>query len=374
MIDPEHFVNKLKSHQLNFFAGVPDSLLSSFCAFIDDNKSIEHVITANEGNAVSLAMGYHFATNKFGVVYMQNSGLGNIVNPITSLVDKKVYKIPMLMIIGWRGEPNIKDEPQHIKQGEITLEQLDLLEIPYLIMDKNSHSDDLINQAVELIKKLNTPVAIIVKKDTFSKYSTTKIFPPLSNFSRECALSLILDNCSEDDLVVATTGKTSRELYELREKRQEKNADFLTVGGMGHASSIALGVSMGCKSKKVICIDGDGAFLMHMGAAAISGFSKQKNFIHILLNNGMHESVGGQPTVASNLDISKIAIACGYSSYSCITTESELEKLTNMLGSDANGPSFIEIKIKGGSRKDLGRPKVSALENKISFMDKIKGN
>jgi phosphonopyruvate decarboxylase len=369
MINPKEFVDNLQSNGFGFFAGVPDSLLSSFCAYIDDDDSVEHVITANEGNAIALAMGYHLATNKCGVVYMQNSGLGNIVNPITSLADKKVYETPMLLLVGWRGEPGVKDEPQHVKQGEITLQQLHLLEIPYIIMDKHSKNDEVISSALKLIKRTNTPVAIVVKKGSFTKYKTRKEYIPLSAFSRETALNAILDNCNESDLVVSTTGKTSRELFELREARNEKNEDFLTVGGMGHASSIALGVSIGCPDKKVICIDGDGAFLMHMGSAAIAGFSKQKNFVHILLNNGMHESVGGQPTVGSNLDIGKITVACGYSSYLCISNQTELK---NMWNECADGPTFIEIKISGGSRADLGRPTASALENKVSFMNKIR--
>lgn len=368
MIDPAEFVEKLQSNDFNFYAGVPDSLLSSFCAYIDDCKSTQHIISANEGNAVALAIGHHLASNKYGVVYMQNSGLGNIVNPITSLADKKVYEIPMLLIIGWRGEPGEKDEPQHIKQGEVTQKQLDLLDIPYVVMDKDSDLNEIIFFVKEKLKFLNTPVAILVKKGSFKKYKSKKKLKSQSSLSRESALSSILDVINKDDLIVSTTGKTSRELFELRENRDESNQDFLTVGGMGHASSIALGISMTCLERKVICIDGDGAFLMHMGASSIAGFSDQSNFIHILLNNGMHESVGGQPTVGNLLDFKKIANASGYKSFFSISSK---EDLLNIWDNKFIGPILIEIKIKGGSRDDLGRPTVTAIQNKISFMNKI---
>ena len=269
MIAPENFVLALKKVGLNFFIGVPDSLLKSFCAYVDDHlPSGQHITAANEGNAVAIASGYHLATGKSAVVYMQNSGLGNTINPLTSLADKEVYQIPMLLVIGWRGEPGLADEPQHVKQGRITLQQLDLLEIPYQVLSDQSNVYDIANWVQEQLATTGAPVAIVVKKNTFASYKSSRN-SDFATMSREEALAQILELAGEA-LVVSTTGKTSREVFELRKIRQEVQRDFLTVGSMGHTSSIALGIALGQPLKKVVCLDGDGSMLMHMGALCVN--------------------------------------------------------------------------------------------------------
>ncbi|WP_045221199.1 phosphonopyruvate decarboxylase [Desulfonatronum thioautotrophicum] len=369
MLDPGLFHKALLKRDIDFFAGVPDSLLKNFCAYIDDQGTPgKHIITANEGNAVALATGYHLATGKTGAVYMQNSGLGNCINPLTSLTDQDVYNIPLLLIIGWRGEPGIKDEPQHIKQGRITTAQLDLLEIPYQILDAQSNLEEALNNLMTAENMCKGPVALLIRKKTFSEYKRSKKCLYDYTLKREEALRSILSQAGTDDLIVSTTGKTSRELFELRKERFEKQCDFLTVGSMGHASSIALGVAMGRPHRNVLCIDGDGAFIMHMGSLPIIGSLKPENFVHILLNNSAHESVGGQETVAGTIDISKIVKACGYKKYFQAGSSSEVEECWKEI-KKIKGPVFLEIKVCVGSREDLGRPDSTPVQNKKSFME-----
>lgn len=368
MIKPQALFEKLKSNGIRLFTGVPDSLLKDFCAYVDDkSQPDEHVITANEGNAVALAAGYHMATGCAAAVYMQNSGLGNAVNPLTSLTDPEVYKIPMLLIIGWRGEPGVKDEPQHVKQGRITAEQLDLLGIPYWLLDKNSNVESVIDELTDKLKETNAPVALLVKKGAFETYKSQRNSQVDSTLRREEALRAVLDLAGES-LIVSTTGKTSREVFELRVERGEKQRDFLTVGGMGHTSSIALGVAMGNPKKSVVCVDGDGSALMHLGAMPIIGSLKPTNFLHVLLNNAAHESVGGQPTVGDRVDFKGIAIASGYSDYARVSSVAELEAAWAQL-SKKQGPVMLEISITTGSRDDLGRPTSTPEENKLAFME-----
>lgn len=371
MISPETFYNLLLEKNIDFFAGVPDSLLKSFCAYVDDyGEEKKHVITANEGNAVAMAAGYHLATGKVGAVYMQNSGLGNTINPLSSLCDSEVYKIPMLLIIGWRGEPGIKDEPQHVKQGKITEEQLKILDIPYHILDSETNLNTTINNIIFDIKKNGSPVALLVRKNTFSPYKSKKSSTYSAQMMREDALREILALASSDDVVVSTTGKTSRELFELRVERNEKQRDFLTVGAMGHTSSIALGVAIGQPKKRVICVDGDGSALMHLGALPIIASLKPKNLIHVLLNNSAHESVGGQPTVAGQIDMKSLAIACGYRKYYLAEDRDKLKKCFGEINNE-NGPVFFEIRISTGSRDDLSRPTSTPIENKAAFMEAL---
>lgn len=367
MIDPKLMFEALKSSGIELFAGVPDSLLKNFCAYVDDNASHgEHIITANEGNAVALAAGYHMTTGKIAAVYMQNSGLGNTINPLTSITDAQVYKIPVLLIIGWRGEPGIKDEPQHVKQGDITQAQLDLLDIPYFVVDETSDVNELVNMATKSLNEKNSPVALLVRKGAFSGYKSRRKPTSESTLKREDALNALLE-LSGESLVVSTTGKTSREVFELRVKRGEVQRDFLTVGGMGHTSSIALGAALGNPGKKVICIDGDGSALMHLGALPIIGDVKPKNMIHVLLNNEAHESVGGQPTVGGRFDFKAVAKASGYNAYDVASTVAEVREAWHRLDS-IDGPVMLEVKITTGSRDDLGRPTTTAEENKLAFM------
>lgn len=368
MIDPKGFVDALAEQRIDFYAGVPDSLLKEFCAYVDDHgKPGQHVITANEGNAVAMASGYHMATGKSAVVYLQNSGLGNTINPLTSIADKEVYQTPMLLVVGWRGEPGVKDEPQHIKQGRITPEQLELLEIPYRVVAADSDPQELARWSRDLLDETGAPVALLVKKGAFAGYKSQRKPATDATMQREAALDVLLA-LAGDAAIVSTTGKTSREVFELRVAREEKQRDFLTVGGMGHTASIALGAAMGRPNKSVVCIDGDGSALMHLGALPIIGSLQPANFTHVLLNNAAHESVGGQPTVADRTDFRAIALASGYNAYAVASTPEELKTAWEQLA-DEPGPVMLEVRITTGSRSDLGRPTSTPRENKQAFME-----
>ena len=368
MIDTKQFYDCLVNHDMDFFAGVPDSLLKQLCACIGTNSDDTHnIITANEGNAIAVAAGYHLSTGKYGVVYMQNSGEGNTVNPLMSLTDEDVYNIPLLMIIGWRGEPGIHDEPQHVKQGKVTLSLLETMGIKYMIL-----SDDYakqIEECYDYMKQTNKPVALVVHKNSFSDYPFTK---PVNNhtLSREQALEEIIKNLHSDEFIVSTTGMCSREIFEIRERNgQGHGNDFLTVGSMGHTSSIAFGVAVGT-DKDVYCIDGDGSFIMHMGASAVIAQKAPDNYHYILINNGVHDSVGGQPTVAYDIDCEGVLKAVGYKQvYSAETLEDIKENIAKLRN---NPKSALVVYCRQGARKDLGRPTTTPVQNKEAFMKELK--
>ena len=374
MIEPKSFIESLIGHGINFYSGVPDSLLSSICACIADSEKVTHVVAANEGTAVSLAIGSYLSSGNLGAVYLQNSGLGNIVNPIVSLADAQVYKIPLLLIIGWRGEPGIADEPQHVKQGIITESQLDVIGIPYEILDARTDALKLIDSLMDKISSSQTPGAILVRKNTFSSYNAkskknqNEVLPSITREDALCCLAGLID---ENNLVVSTTGKTSRELFEIRKKEGQKNNDFLTVGGMGHTSSIALGAALSNTSKSVVCIDGDGSMIMHMGSMATIGNTAPNNFTHIIINNNAHDSVGGQTTHAENIDFELLSKAFGYRRFYSFNSTKVLENKWSEI-QENDGPLLIEIKVLKGARKDLGRPTCTPLENKKSFMKHAK--
>jgi len=376
MIKPEVLFKALSDQGINFFTGVPDSLLKNFCAFVTDNViDSQHIITANEGNAVALSAGHYLGTGKMGLVYLQNSGLGNTINPLLSLNDPEVYGLPVLLMIGWRGEPGIKDEPQHIKQGRISTTLLDAMEIPWHIIDSTSKDiEDIISLASSQALNREGPVALMIRKGTFSPYSL-KTNPEINNqISREQAIQQLIKQLNSNDRVVVTTGMPARELYEFRELRGDNLAnDFLTVGSMGHAASISLGLAISEANRRVICIDGDGSVLMHMGSLAIIGQSRQENLIHVVLNNGSHDSVGGQPTCALDIDLLGIAKCCGYRKVILAKNLREIEGAFNEL-SDEKGPLFLEIRIKKGSRENLGRPRTTPTENRIAFMENFNTN
>ncbi len=367
MVDTLSFYNSLINNSIDFFTGVPDSLLSDFCACVKENSPKEkNVITANEGNAVAMAAGYHLSTGRIGCVYMQNSGEGNAVNPLLSLCDKEVYSIPLLMIIGWRGEPGKHDEPQHVKQGKVTLSLLEAMGIKYIVLSEN-YAEEL-SAAIKYIKENSEPFALVIKKGLFSPYkiSKAKYDYPLT---REAALKVLLGNLQKDDIIVSTTGKTSREIFEIREANGEGHSnDFLTVGSMGHTASIAYGVSIGT-DKNVWCIDGDGSFIMHMGGMAVIGSKLPKNFKYILNDNHAHESVGGQPTCSASLDIPAILKACGFKDVLVAETEEEIKAGVNKL-KDESGVAMV-LRTRQGSREDLGRPTTTPIENKIALMKKL---
>jgi len=370
MIKAKNFYESLKRNGVDFFTGVPDSLLKDICSYVSDNSSSEnHVISANEGGGIALAMGHYLATDKVPLVYMQNSGFGNIINPLLSLADRKVYSIPMVLLIGWRGEPGVKDEPQHVKQGEVSETLLKTLEIPYIIISKNTPKiDEVIFNVVNSAVQNNEPFAILVRKDTFEPYTLKTKLVTNFDLNRESAIIKASDLLNDSDIVVATTGKTSRELFEYRAgKTAGHQRDFLTVGGMGHANQIALGIAIAKPKRTVYCFDGDGAALMHTGSLGIIGELKPKNFKHIIFNNGAHDSVGGQPTIGFNIDFCKIAEAFNYKKTFKIKNVEEFDSIYSQFKTE-EGPCLLEILINKGARNNLGRPTTSPKDNKVNFM------
>ena len=373
MIDVKEFFDSLKSLGIKRFSGVPDSLLKNVCAYISDNTSpSEHIITANEGSAVALAVGQYISTRQPSLVYMQNSGFGNAINPLLSLADAKVYGIPMLVMVGWRGEPGVKDEPQHIKQGEVMEDILDACDIPSIIIDAQTQNiEEILRSAVALTTTNNQPVVLLVKKGTFAPYELSNLVPNIAESSREDAIEMIVRASETEDIFVSTTGMASRELFEIRVRNNEPNGkDFLTVGSMGHANMIAMGMAQNT-DKHIFCIDGDGASLMHLGNLTSTGLSKTKNLIHILLNNSAHDSVGGQPTCANMIKLTSIAKACGYASIKSTSNLNEIEGHIKKIKNEP-GPHFFEVKVKKGSRADLGRPTSSPRENKEALMESFR--
>lgn len=369
----ESFIDALRKNGISFFTGVPDSLLKDLLAYVEDKvPASDRITAANEGNAVAIAAGYHLATGKVAAVYMQNSGLGNATNPLVSLADKEVYAIPMMLILGWRGEPGIPDEPQHIKQGKITGELLEVLGIPYAVLSADMPGEIIRSEIARLSEVSRTeckPCALLIKSGMFEAYSMPKQPIPPNSLGREEAIGMVLDSLRGSEIVVSTTGKISRELYEERKRRGEvTRKDFLTVGSMGHASQIALGIAHQKKDTQVYCLDGDGATIMHMGALATIGWIAPANFTHIVLNNLAHESVGGQPSAAGVVDLPGVAKSCGYAYAATAATKEELLRALTTLKSQ-QGPAFLEIRVNLGSRKGLGRPKESPVENKKAFMD-----
>lgn len=370
MIRPEYFYNTLRGMGIDFYTGVPDSLLKDICAYITDHADRKNnIIAANEGGAVGLAAGYHLATGNIPVVYMQNSGLGNTVNPLMSLTDSDVYRIPVLLVIGWRGEPGVHDEPQHVKQGKTTLPLLDAMEIRHEIMSGDeAELEKQLAGGVRYMKETGRSFALVVKKGTFGKYKLQNGTHNPYTMEREEAIKTVAGAMDVKDIVVSTTGKISRELFEHRTATGEGHIrDFLTVGSMGHASQIALGIALNRPERNVYCFDGDGAAIMHMGGMGIVASMLPGNFYHIVFNNGAHDSVGGQPTIGFGIDLPKIAAGCGYKTVMSVATRSELDAILPTL-TTLPAPLLLEIKVKKGSRDDLGRPTTTPVENKEALM------
>jgi phosphonopyruvate decarboxylase len=391
------FVEELNVLGIDFFTGVPDSLLKRFCAYVTDNCGENHVIAANEGGAVGLAAGHYLATGKPALVYMQNSGQGNAVNPLCSLADPDVYSIPMVLLVGWRGEPGVRDEPQHVKQGKVTVSIFETLGIPVEVLpDDETAALEITRKMVERAKTERRPVALIVRKGLFAEYKLQEKSPDIADLKREDAIEGILRALPDDAVIVSTTGMISRELYESRERLgQGHSRDFLTVGSMGHAIMIALGIASAQPKRKVICLDGDGASIMHLGNMAICGQSGCSNLTHIVLNNAAHDSVGGQPTVGGKIDFEKIAEDLGYDVLqspqdqyvgACqLGVEEVADGMKWLVSMDAleaqtaqeacvplaSHPNFILFRIAKGARKDLGRPKEPPQVNKELFMQTL---
>ena len=377
MIRPKFFIETLREKGIDCYAGVPDSLLKNICAYITDHFDAEHnIIAANEGAAVGLAAGHYLATGQPACVYMQNSGEGNIINPLASLTDKEVYNIPVLLLIGWRGRPGVHDEPQHIKQGKVTTGLLNVMGVNYEVLSKEE--DKAAKQIEKAAKALaNKEVfALVIEKDTFEDYKLQNFEVNDLTMTREEAIQTVAAALGEKDCIVSTTGMISRELFEYRAAmNQSHERDFLTVGSMGHASQIALGIAMAKPDRKVWCFDGDGAAIMHMGSMAIVANKAPKNYVHVVFNNGAHDSVGGQPTVGLKIDLPAVAKAVGYKAAISVNSKERLEKELSALNSQLStlgGPIFLEIRVRKGNRKDLGRPTTTPIQNKDDLMSFLK--
>lgn len=370
MINPKFFIEELGSNGIDFFAGVPDSLLKNICAYIADHKDEQHnIITANEGGAIALAAGYHLATGKIGVVYMQNSGEGNIINPLASLTDKEVYNIPVLLLIGWRGKPGVHDEPQHVKQGKVTTGLLNVMGVNYDVLSQDEEkAAKQIEKAIAIMKATNEVYALVIEKGTFEDYKLQNVEENDLQMTREEAIQTVAASLGKKDVIVSTTGMISRELFETRTAwKQGHERDFLTVGSMGHASQIALGIAMEKVDRKVWCFDGDGASIMHMGNMAIVASKHPKNYVHVVFNNGAHDSVGGQPTVGLKIDLPSVAKSVGYKETYSVDNMGKLKSILPSIAK-AEGPVFLQVCVKKGNRKDLGRPTTTPIQNKEALM------
>lgn len=371
MLSPKTFIDYLQAHNLDFYTGVPDSLLKNLCAYITDTlPHHRHIIAANEGAAVGLAAGHYIATRHIPTVYMQNSGIGNAVNPLMSLTDEDVYNIPVLLLIGWRGEPGVHDEPQHKKQGKVTIPLLDAMQIRNAVLSTDeAEALKQVEEAIAYMKETQRAFAFVVHKGTFDDYKLQNVIIRSElHLQREEAIRHIVEHIEPQAAIVSTTGMISRELFEIREARHEQHQrDFLTVGSMGHASQIALGIALEQPQRPIYCLDGDGATIMHMGSLSIVGQMQPANYTHIVLNNGAHDSVGGQPTMGLDIDLPAIATAANYKS---TFTASSVEELDAILQSVVNAPkpALIEVKVKKGARKDLGRPTTTPIQNKEALM------
>jgi len=353
MIKVDTLINLLKKNKTNFFTGVPDSVLKELSTYLKNDK--KHIIATNEGSAVSIGIGYYLATKKIPCVYLQNSGLSNAINPLISISSKQVYSIPLLLMVGWRGSPNNPDEPQHLAKGKITPSLLKLLKIDYCVLRKEKDFAKL----KTIIKKANlkkTTVACLIEKGTLrTKKIKKKIFNKKFIYRSEF-IKFFLNLIPKNSKIVSTTGYTSRELMEIRRKMKSQNGkDFYMVGGMGHASSVAMGYALHSK-KKVFCLDGDGSILMHLGALRTAGYLKNDNFKHILLNNNSHESVGGQTTTARDIDFRKLSKSIGYKHYFKINNKNKIKlKINEFI--KTRGTSLLEVKINNGTLNKLSRPK-----------------
>ena len=367
MIKVNTLINLLKKNNTNFFTGVPDSVLKELSSYLKNQRN--HIIATSEGSAVSIGIGHYLSTKKIPCIYMQNSGLSNALNPLISIAHKKVYSIPLILIIGWRGSPKVKDEPQHNVKGKITREILKLLNIKYTILRSNKDFKKFDKQ-IKHAKKNNTIVACLIEQGTLHKNSKSSSKKDFYSLDKEYFLKTLIKEIPTRSKVISSTGYNSRELMYLRKKfNLNKSKDFYMVGGMGHTSSVALGYSLVSKNN-TFCIDGDGAFLMHTGSIAEIGSRSVKRFKHIVINNGCHDSVGGQPTRAGNIDLEKIASSFGYKVFpSCKSKDALIETLEKFMSSQ--DCSFLEIKANPGFRNNLGRPTTSPEENKVCFMQSI---
>nr|ACG70832.1 phosphonopyruvate decarboxylase [Streptomyces fradiae] len=379
MIRPDVLAGYLAAEGVSLYCGVPDSLLKEFNAYVGDGASgVDHVTAANEGNAVGLAVGHYLRTGSPAVVYLQNSGIGNAVNPLTSLADPEVYGIPMILLIGWRGQPGVPDEPQHRKQGRIMPALLDALELPWSVLPADEEeAGAAVRKAVAHSVATRTPYAFLVEKGTFAPAGVPAAASATGQESglptREEALGALIGEIGGGQVVVSTTGMLSRELYEHRVRAgAEAEIDFLTVGGMGHASSIALGIALREREREVWCLDGDGALLMHLGALPVIAEHGPPSYFHVVFNNGVHDSVGGQPTSIGQVDVPALARNSGYRHAVTLSSLADLPGELARLRA-TGGPALLELRIRPGSRGDLGRPAVTPAESGAAVLRALTG-
>lgn len=376
-LPPGIFIEQLKRRDVDFFTGVPDSVLKDFCSYVQDHVPKErHVMTGNEGQSVSVAAGYQMATNRIPLVYMQNSGFGNMVNPLMSLTHKNVYSIPMIILMGWRGEPGRKDEPQHRVMGRANTAFCNVMDLAYDILpDYAEGAEEMLDMAVEHCQTQKTPFVLLARKRTFETYKGKTSVIIDRPMIRENVLDIVSQSAPNGCVFVGTTGFTSRELYEIRARYKQSHAtDFYTVGCMGHATSIATGVATARPDRKVYVFDGDGAALMHMSGFATIGMRGIPNLNHILVQNECHESTGQQPTGSGTINFCQIADACGYKSSKSVETAEDLKAALTEMNNGSPGPHFLEVKVKPGVRPNLGRPTQTPAQNKkelMSFLRKI---
>ena len=354
MIKASTLINSLKKNNSDFFTGVPDSVLKELSFSLKNKNKKNHIIASNEGAAVSIGIGNYLSTKKIPVIYMQNSGLSNALNPLISIAHKKVYSIPLILIIGWRGSPRVKDEPQHDVKGKITEQILKLINIKYTILRSNSDINKFDKQ-IKLAKKNKSIIACLIEQGTLEKSTNIKKKQDFYNLDKELFLKNLLENLNKKTKIISSTGYNSRELMYLREKYKFKNSkDFYMVGGMGHTSSVALGYSLS-SNNKTICIDGDGSLLMHLGSIKTAGTFANKNFKYILLNNNTHDSVGGQSTYANNIDFKKLSKSLGFKKFYSIDNKKNLKTIIKKFMSE-NNLSFLEVKVTNSKIKNLPRP------------------
>ena len=371
MIDQNTLFDQLNVMGLNFFTGVPDSLLNDFCLHLVNNvPDCQHIMAANEGNAIGIAAGYHMATGKIPVVYMQNSGIGNATNPLLSLTHPCVYGIPLILLIGWRGDPAIKDHAQHKKQGELTPVLMEDMDIPYQVLDADDTVIEKFQWAANKAKELNAPVALIAKKAILTQKEKKQEYAESPLMNREEAISAVLDVFGKDAIYLATTGRATRELHEqIMIHGFSHEIEFLNVGAMGHLSSIGLGLAVGVPNKKIVVFDGDAAAVMHMGSLATNGRYQPKNLIHIVLNNGVNESVGGQKSSGQVINLTAIAKDCGYETIPAfVESKEDLQKAVKQLA-DSNHLSFLDVHVRQGIRKDMPGLKIEHQHAKSALMN-----
>jgi len=347
MIDVRHFVDELIRQDANVFTGIPCSYLTPLIHEVIARKETRYVLASSEGDALAIASGIWLAGG-MGVVFCQNSGLGNMVNPLTSM--NEPFGIPALLLVTWRGKPGVKDEPQHKRMGEITPELLSLIGVEWeLLPQEEGTALEVLKRACNFIRRVQRPYALVMSRSTFT--SDEDIAIPSSNYpSRSEALAAFLDNVDAGAVVIATTGKTGRELFTL----DDRCGHFYCVGSMGYASSVAHGIALGSK-RRVYLLDGDGAAIMHMGNLTSIGSSHPANLIHIVLDNGCYDSTGAQPTASTSVDFVALALAVGYAqAQSCRSQGDFVLALRSHL--PGTGPRLLHVPIRMGSMSQLGRP------------------